>query len=236
MIKLINRLGQVRILPVTFSVSRIPLEVQVPTQSLYGLDGAVKTGKSTIPPRQLILQGTVITDNKQDTRQEVDSLLPFLMAAPLHLYRHHEDTRFLQVYPTGAPQEWLTWDTEVNLRVPLLALDPYWYGAKVEESLPAGTTTLEVEGTALAHPVITTIGSVETLTVKSLTNGYEIKIVGAGGAVEVDTLDYTVTVGAQSAIDLANDEWLLYGFELLPGTNQIQTNTPITMTYRPRWW
>jgi len=52
--------------------------------------------------------------------------------------------------------------------------------------------------------------------------------------VEVDTLDYTVTVGAQPALGLANDEWILHGYRLLPGENQIQANTPITVRYRPR--
>lgn len=236
MIKLVNRLGAQKVLPVTFSLTQIPLDIQVPYQPLYGRHGAVKTGKSTMQPRQFTLQGTIINRSKADTRQEVDSLLPFLMAAPLHLYRHHEDTRFLQVYPTGAPQEWLTWDTEVSLRVPMIALAPYWYGAEVEESLSAGTTAIEVAGTAATHPIITTIGSVITLAVRNLTNGDEIEITGASGAVEVDTLDYTVTVGAQPALGLANDEWILHGYRLLPGENQIQANTPITVRYRPRWW
>jgi len=235
-IKLVNRLGAQKVLPVTFSLTQIPLDIQVPYQPLYGRHGAVQTGKATMSPRQFTIQGTIIHRSKANTRQELDALLSFLMQAPIEVYRHHEDTRFLRVYPTGAPQDWIDEGAELGLQLPMVALDPYWYGAEVEESLSAGTTAIEVAGTAATHPIITTIGSVITLAVRNLTNGDEIEITGASGAVEVDTLDYTVTVGAQPALGLANDEWILHGYRLLPGENQIQANTPITVRYRPRWW
>lgn len=235
MIKLINRRGAQKVLPVTFSLTQIPLDIQVPYQPLYGLDGAVKTGKSTMQPRQFTIQGTIIHRSKADTGQELDEFLPFLMESPIEVYRHHEDTRFLRAHPVGTPQDWLTGDTEVRLRVPMIALDPYWYGPEVTVQV-SGTQAVEVDGSAPAHPIITSIGSVASLIVANQTTGKEIAVTGAGAVIEVDTLDYVVNIGGQASLDKANDDWLLYGFELLPGANQITTNTPIMLTYSPRWW
>jgi len=49
-IKLTNALGAEKILPITMAFKRVPLEIIVPSQPLYGLDGEVRTGKSTLRP------------------------------------------------------------------------------------------------------------------------------------------------------------------------------------------
>ena len=221
MIKLTNRLGAQKVLPVTFSLTQIPLDIQVPYQPLYGRHGAVKTGKSTMQPRQFTLQGTIVHRNKAETRQELDELLPFLMEHPIEVYRHHEDTRFLRAHPVGAPQDWLMGDAEVRLRVPLIALDPYWYGPEVTVQV-SGTQTVEVDGSAPVSPFVRTTGSVAGLTLINRTASNEL-IVSGTGVIEVDNEDFTCRINGENRLDAVNPEWLILGFSLLPGENQIET-------------
>ena len=235
MIKLVNRLGAQKVLPVTFSLTQIPLDIQVPYQPLYGRHGAVQTGKATMSPRQFTIQGTIIHRSKANTRQELDALLPFLMEPPIEVYRHHEDTRHIRAYPLGGPQEWLTGDAELRLRVPMIALDPYWYGPEVTVQV-SGTQTIVVDGTAPTYPIIKTAGSVSSLSISNELTGHALTVSGATGVIEINNEQYTVTVDGESRLDLVNDDWLLAGFELVPGQNELMTTTPITLTYRPRWY
>ena len=234
MIKLVNRLGAQKVLPVTFSLTQIPLDIQVPYQPLYGRHGAVQTGKATMSPRQFAIQGTIIHRSKANTRQELDALLPFLMEPPLEVYRHHEDTRFLRAHPVGTPQDWLTGDAEVRLRVPMIALDPYWYGPEVTVQV-SGTQTVEVDGSAPVSPFVRTTGSVAGLTLINNTNSNEL-IVSGPGVIEVDNEDFTCRINGENRLDAVNPEWLILGFSLLPGSNQLETSATIEIVYRPRWY
>lgn len=234
MIKLVNRLGAQKVLPVTFSLTQIPLDIQVPYQPLYGRHGAVQTGKATMSPRQFAIQGTIIHRSKANTRQELDALLPFLIESPLEVYRHHEDTRFLRAHPVGTPQDWLTGDVEVRLRVPMIALDPYWYGPEVTVQV-SGTQTVDVDGSAPVAPLVRTLTSAEGLTLLNATTGDELIVTGSG-VIEVDNEDFTCRINGENRLDAVNPEWLILGFRLLPGENQIETNRAIEMVYRPRWY
>ena len=235
MIKLTNALGAEKILPLTMSFKRVPFDIDVPSQPLYGRDGDVVTGKPTLRPRQFTLEGSIYHWDKGRIEQEFDALLSFLMKAPIEVYRHHRHDRFLCAWALGAPQDWLDGGAELALRIPMIALDPYWYGQEVTVQVD-GTQTITVEGTAPTYPLITTAGSVSNLTVSNLLTGKEFAVAGATGVIEVDNADHTVTVDGINRLDLVNEDWFLAGFDLLPGQNQITTNTPITLTYRPRWY
>ena len=235
MIKLTNALGAEKILPLTMSFKRVPLEIDVPSQPLYGLDGEVRTGKSTLRARQFALEGRIYYPDKERIRQEFDSILSFLMKPPIEVYRQHHHDRFLRAYPLGAPQDWIDLGAELDLRIPMIAHDPYWYGPEVEVTV-SGTQTITVDGTAPTYPLITTAGSVATLVVSNLQTNKEFTVTGASGVFEVDNAEHTVTVGGANRLDLITDDWVLRGWELLPGRNQITTNTPITLVYRPRWY
>ena len=117
----------------------------------------------------------------------------------------------------------------------MIAHDPYWYGQEVTVTV-SGTQTIEVAGTAPTYPLITTAGSVSNLTVSNLLTGKEFAVAGATGVIEVDNADHTVTVDGINRLDLVNEDWFLAGFDLLPGQNQITTNTLVTITYHPRWY
>jgi len=238
MIKLINALGAEKLLPETMIFKQVSLDLHLPFQQLYGRDGAVKTGKTTIPPRQFVLDGRIYyPGDKGRIERELDSILSFLMRPPIEVYRLHTHDRFLRAYPLGAPQDWIDLGIELGLRIPMIALDPYWYGPEVEVTV-SGTQTITVEGNAPTMPLITTTSSVSSLTVSNLLTGKGFAVSGATGVIEVDNDERnpSVVVGGVSRLDLISEPWLLNGFELLPGANQITTNTPITVTYRPRWY
>ena len=237
MIKLTNALGAEKILPLTMSFRRVPLEIDVPSQPLLGLDGDVVTGKQTLRPRQLILEGGIYHSNKKHIRQELDSILSFLMHPPIEVYRHHMHDRFLRARAQGASQDWIDQGAELGLRIPMIAHDPYWYGQEVEVTV-TGTQVIEVAGTAPSHPLITTASSVSSLVVSNALTGKEFAVSGATGVIGVDCdeRNLSVTVGGANRIDLIDDDWVLHSWALLPGENQITTNTPITLTYRPRWY
>ena len=234
MIKLINALGQEKTLPITMHWRRVPLEIEVPSQPLHGRDGEVVTGKPRRRPRAFTLEGSIYHPDKSQIEQEADALLAFLMQMPVKVYRQHHHDRYLMAYPQGAAQDWLDAGAELQLRIPMLALDPYWYGPKVEITL-SGTQTISVDGTEPSIPFIRTTGSASSLSVFNQTTGRQVVVSGAGGVIEVDSVNHVVTIDGEERLDLVNDEWVLYGFELMPGDNLISTSTQITMTYRPRW-
>lgn len=235
MIRLTNALGAEKVLPLTMSFRRVPLDIEVPSQPLYGRDGDVRTGKTTLRPRQFVLEGSIYYPNKERIRQELDSILSFLMRSPVEVYRQHCHDRFLRAYPLGAPQDWLDGGAELALRIPMIAHDPYWYGQEVTVQV-SGTQVLQVDGTAPTYPIIKTAGSVSSLSISNGLTGHALTVSGATGVIEINNEQYTVTVDGESRLDLVNDDWLLVGFELVPGQNEITTTAPITIAYRPRWY
>lgn len=236
MIKLTNALGAEKLLPETMIFKQVPFDLHLPFQQLYGRDGAVKTGKTTISPRQFVLDGRIYyPGDKGRIERELDSILSFLMHPPVEVYRLHTHDRFLRAYPLGAPQDWIDLGIELGLRIPMIALDPYWYGQEITVQVD-GTQAIEVDGTAPTYPLIKTTGSVSSLTVSNQLTGKEFVVAGATGVIEVDNADHIVTVDGINRLDLVNEDWFLAGFDLLPGQNQITTNTPITVAYRSRWY
>src|SRR5690554_2140791 len=120
MIKLVNAVGTEKVLAMTMALPRIPLDIDVPSQPLYGLDGDVQTGRATLRSRQFVLEGSVYYPSKGRIEQELDSLLSFLMKPPIEVYRHHRHNHFLRAVPVGAPQDWLGGGAELRLRVPMI--------------------------------------------------------------------------------------------------------------------
>ena len=232
--KLNNAFGQEKTLPIAMRWRRVPLEIEVPSQPLHGRDGEVVTGKPRRRPRAFTLEGSIYHPDKSQIEQEADALLAFLMQMPVKVYRQHYHDRYLLAYPQGAAQDWLDAGAELQLKIPMVALDPYWYGPEVELTL-SGTQTITVAGNAPAIPFIRTTGSASGLTVSNQTTGRQVVVSGASGVIGVDNVNHVVTIDGAERLDLVNDEWVLYGFELIPGDNLISTSTQITMTYRPRW-
>ena len=234
MIRITNAVGAEKILPLTMSFRRVPLEISVPSQPLYGLDGDVVTGRPTLRPRQFVLESGIYHRDKHKIEQDLDDLLTFLMHAPVDVYRQHWHNRFLRAHPLGAPQDWLDAGAELALRIPMIALDPYWYGDK--ETVPiSGTGTIYTYGTAPVYPIITTTGSAVNLEVTHGKTGKTIEVTGSG-VIEVDCADLKVTIDGVNSLDKINDEFKLNLWELLPGENVITTSHPIEVKFRHRYY
>ncbi len=234
MIKLVNATGAEKILPETIIFRTVPLTLNVPIQQLVGMDGGIQTGKTTIQPRQFQLEGRIYYPDKEKIGQVFDALLSFLMHPPIEVYRLNEHDRFLIAHPQGAPHSWIDLDKELELTIPMIALDPYWYGPEVTVQV-SGTQMVDVDGSAPVSPFVRTTGSVAGLTLINRTNGNELVVTGTG-VIEVDNADFTCRVNGENRLDAVNPEWLILGFRLLPGENQIETNRAIEIVYRPRWY
>jgi hypothetical protein len=234
MIKLINARGIERLLPETIILKQIPFGISIPYQRLVGRDGAVVTGKPTREPRQFALEGRIYYPEKERIEQELDALLSLLAHPPVKVYRLYTRARYLTAYPLGAPQDWIDKGAELGISIPMIALDPYWYGPAAEVGV-TGTNTVHVDCTAPVIPVISTVDSVSGLTVVNQTTGQQVTVSKAGRIV-VDNEHFTVLVDNEPALDAAGEDWVLYGFELAPGDNVITTNAPINIVYRHRWY
>lgn len=247
MIKLVNRMGAEWRLPPTILFKRVPFTVHVPHQTIAGGDGAVRTGKESVQPRQFVLEGRIYyPGRKARIRQELDGLLPFLMQPPIEVHQHG---RFLRAHPLGAPQEWIDEGAELGLQLPMVALDPYWYGAEVTLTETSATAwEVEVDGTAPTPPVvrIEVTASGTDLLLTNSTNGRTLVVEGpylAGDVVTVYTATYEATLTradeTMPIVDALGDEFVLAGFELEPDTNVLTYTGPaadVTLTYRPRWY
>ena len=234
MVRLKNALGAELILPPTIHMPRTSFDVRVPTQRLVGADGAVVTNKPTVAEKTETLEGRLYyRGDKEKVRQEADRLLAFLMHYPIEIYPPWADGRCFVGYPQGMPQHWIDKGIELDLKVPFLVLDPYWYKEKVELTL-SGTQYIEVEGNTPVIPFIETTSTVPSLAVTS--GDYEISITGASGKIEIDSVNFEVKVDGENRIDLANDSWKAFGFALFPGENLISSNVEIKLSFRPRWF
>lgn len=233
MIKLVNRLGTDKELPLTMALTDVPLDRTVPTAALTGAHGSVRVGPATLQARQITLEGSLYYSDGT-MQAKLDALLAFLMESPLEVYRHTTDTRCLIAHLAGAPQRWID-ETEVGLSIALIAPDPHWYGAEVTVGV-TGTQSITVAGSAPTYPIITTVGSAAGLTVSNAATSHSIIVSGVTGVISIDTNRYTCTVGGVPRLDVVNEAWLTGGFELVPGTNAITTNAPISVKYRPRWY
>lgn len=247
MIKLVNKVGAQWRLPPTVLFKRVPFTVIVPHQAIPGGDGAVKTGRATVQPRQFVLEGRIYYPGRKDRiRQELDGLLPFLMQPPIEVHHHG---RFLRAHPLGAPQDWIDEGAELGLQLPMVALDPYWYGAEVVVTeTDADEWAVEVDGSAGALPVIRIefAASGSDAIIRNDENGLYVHVVGPfseGDVVTIDTAAFTATIqngGLESPIiDRLGDEFVAHGFELVPGSNALQYTGPtadVMITYRPRWY
>lgn len=234
MIKLINARGTERLLPETIILKQIPFGIFLPYQRLVGRDGAVATGRPTCEPRQFALEGRIYYPEKERIEQELDALLSLLAYPPIKVYRLYTKARYLIAFPLGAPQDWIDKGAELGISIPMIALDPYWYGPAAEVGV-TGTNTVYVDCTAPVIPVISTVHSVSALMVVNQTTGQQISVSKAGRIV-VDNEHFTVLVNNEPALDAASEDWILYGFELVPGDNVITTNVPINIVYRHRWY
>lgn len=249
MIRLANKLGATLNLPSTISFRQVPLVMSVPTAPNAHGDGSVVVGRCRVEPRQFTLSGSIYYPDRQQIRDFADALLQFLQHPPIEVYKWAApDSRRLYAYPLGAAQDWMDAGAELVVNIPMVAPDPYWYGNETVSHRPAsGAWTVDVDGTAPTHPVMTVhvTGSSSSAIVVSGPGGV-LQVAGpwqSGDVLHVDTEAFTATLtrgGTTSpAVDRLSNEFVADGFELLPGANTLTytgPNASVSVTYRPRWY
>lgn len=255
MIRLINAAGAMLDLPDTISWRSVPLGVTVPQLVLAGRPGAAHPGEDVVNARSFELRGSIYHPDPAQIRTMYDTLAAFLQQSPHQVYQHHTDTRFLVARWAGAPQDWIDARRELQLRIPMVALDPYWYDEErtSEETITASPHewTVESIGSVEACPVVRFefgaacsdpwIEHVETGQAVGLSGVLE-----SGDALVFDGLRYTATLiraGLEEPVlDRAIERWLRGGFALQPGTNTLRflasgetIDVTARLTWRPRW-
>lgn len=241
MIRLANRLGATLTLPVTISWRRVPLSIEVPTLVNAGGHGSVVVGRSRIEARQFTLSGSIYYPNRQAVREAVDNLLQFLQHPPIEVFKWPDDERRLYAWPQGAPQDWMDAGAELVIDIPMIAPDPYWYGTEV--SVSAGST-INVSGNAPTPPLVTIQFNASGSGVRLMHNGTgrAIQLAGSfssGSVLVINTARCHATLNGEPVNDRLSDEFIAYGFELVPGANALTYTGPsasVTVTYRPRWY
>src|SRR5690606_1198999 len=155
MIQLRNRLGATITLPATISWRRVPFAIRVPVVDNAHGDGSIVIGRHRLEARQFRLSGSIYYPSRERIRQEADTILSFLQHRPIEVFRWPGSERRLYAYPQGMSQDWLDVGAELVVDIPMLAPDPYWYGA--EETITeasAAAWQVEVDGTAPTPPVV----------------------------------------------------------------------------------
>jgi len=256
--KLINSIGAEKTLHIGLSLRNIPYSRTIPSVSVQ--NRSVITGQPSIQARRISINGSIYYSDRDDIITEFDSIMPFLSYEPICVYQQNTDERHLKAYVEGVPQVWIDGRRELQLRITMIALDPLFYGNEGEdEQENAGNNhrfNLNTGGTAPNYPVfeITVNSPTSYVTItqenteKSILIDTDVDIYDyndsdfafqEGDIITIDTYNYTVKLNGVNRLDLADDEWLVYGFELYD-ENPLRINTDgnidIKTTYRPRWY
>src|SRR5690606_28798063 len=83
-----------------------------------------------------------------------------------------------------------------------------------------------VDGTAPTHPLVTLVvrSDFSDPIITVVTTGKSIRLTGAdspGDVIEIDTARYIVRRNGVEEMSLAHEDWLIGGFALYPGSNQL---------------
>lgn len=251
MIYLTNSVGASLTLPLTMGWTDVNLTKNVPIENLT-LGGGVLAGNQALKPRTFTLSGSLYYGTVDLNHAAYDEIKQFLQHAPVEVCRY--DNRYIKAYPTQFDMKGLDLDIELETKISFIAPDPLFYGTHVEfndQDIATSTLlTLPNDGSINAKPTIhieITSGSIEDISISG--NGFLIEIDGifeADDEITIDCKDFTVMEKELygdwvSIITLVGDDFLVYGFELIPESNYVTidgTGTytmDITIEYRHTW-
>jgi len=251
MIELTNALDATLILPLTMTWDVVPLAKNVQVEKLTR-GGGIVAGFQALQPRNFTVYGSLYYADVDLNHAAYDAIKKFLQQTPIEVNRY--DDRNIIAYPTNFKMKGLDQDIELEVSIGFIAPDPFFYGEELihEELVISDATPFAVanDGTANAKPVIhieITSGSLTDLTISA--NGFLIEIDGifeADDEILIDCKNFTVQAKKQygeyvSIITLVGDDFLVYGFELIPEENSVTiTATGVytldaTLTYRNVW-
>lgn len=248
---LINSKGGTLNLPFTMSWTSVPMSYNIPVSKLDN-GRSVRAGKVTPNPMSFTVKGNLYEGGstynlvKQNNRAKVDEIKAFLLHQPVEVEKF-EGRRIIS-YVQSYNEEWMDDSQEVELSIGFLAIDPYVYGEPasfiIHNVSPDRYTTLVLGGSMKVSPVITmTLVSGTPTKVTISTGGYKLEAtitLVAGVPLVVDCTKMVAIMNGVSVIGAMGDEFLIYGFELVPGDNPLEIQTvggavDILVEWRPRW-
>ena len=251
MIELTNALGAELTLQLTIGWDVVPLNKSVQVEKLTR-GGGVVAGFQALQPRSFTVWGSLYYGTAALNHAAYDEIKEFLQQTPIEVNRYSD--RNIIAYPTNIKMKGLDLDDELEVSIGFIAPDPYFYGEELiheELDLSDGTVfAVANDGTANAKPVIhidVTSGTFTDLTITG--NGFTIEIDGifeADDEILIDCKNFTVQAKEQygeyvSIITLVGDDFLVYGFELIPESNSVTITATgtytldATITYRNVW-
>lgn len=248
MIQLWNALGAQLDLPIGISWRDIDRRMTVPWERVDG-PGAVQTRDSTMEPRRFELRGSIWYPDHAQVEDKRDEILAFLRRPPIEIARYQGADRTIRATPTGVPERWLDLRTELALRIPFIALDPYFYGPLYNETEEITSTphtwTIPAAGNESVEPVVTFLiegGAAEDIELSNGEQSIELEGEWADGTeIVVDNAQYLIAADDLPAMEHATEDWLLNGFAVGPDDTQLVfaadslTTVKVTTRYHPRW-
>lgn len=198
-------------------------------QVVQGGLGAALTRRTPQPLRGSI-QGSYRGADYAAAQAQLDALLAFLHFQPIELRLFGATGRYLRVVTEGLSDVDTRQGRLTQFRVPLMALDPLWLGAAGSDGPRSvtGTSTFNItNGGNAPTPVLLTVTatSANRPKVENLTTGQEAELllsVTTGNTWVLDGELHSVKRNGVASNDAAGNAFLVGGFELAPGVNQIR--------------
>ena len=255
-VKLINNEGQQLDLPFTLSWTDTNTTKEVPIIERATGDGASRAGKERVVSREFTISGPIYKYPRRDIRDKLDEIIEFMRFTPVRVYQQDYDERFIYAFPQGDSRSWTDNRKELDLDIPFIAPDPYFYsGTHIQNNIVVLNTdndferiiSIETDGTVVSFPKIEleiTEGSSSTLEIYNLSTGSFINFdreLTADDTVVIESDQPIVQINEENALNDINDEFLLHGFFLESEENNIEftSETEIKfdskITYRSRW-
>ncbi len=217
-------------------------------QVVQGGLGAVLTRRTHLPMRGSI-QGRYRGADYAAAQAQLDALLAFLHYQPIELRLFGATGRYLRVVTEGLSDIDTRQGRLAEFRVPLMALDPLWLGAAGSDGPRSvtGTSTFNVTnaGNAPAPVLLTmTATSANRPKVENLTTGQEAELlltVTTGNTWVMDGQLHSVQRNMVASNDAAGNAFLVGGFELAPGVNEIRATRQsgsfsLSLGWVTRWY
>lgn len=217
-------------------------------QVVTGGNGSTITRNTRAPARGTI-EGVLRGKNYAAAQSELDSLLAFLHHAPIRVRLHGETGKYLLVYPESVSDAGSDQGRLPTIRVPLIAPDSLWVGVAASDGPRniSDTTLFEVTNAGNAPTTVTlTLTGASALRpkIENLTTGQSAELllsVSTGNTWVLDGQAHGVTVNGAPANDAASNAYLVGGFSLAPGINEIRASRQsgafmLSMGWVERWY
>lgn len=217
-------------------------------QVVTGGNGSTPTRNARAPARGT-LEGVLHGKNYAAAQAALDDLLAFLHHTPIRVRLHGETGRYLEVHPEGVSDAGSSQGRLPSIRVPLIATDPLWVGDAASDGPRSisSATLFEVTNAGNAPTAVKlTLTGTSALRpkIENLTTGQSAELllsVSTGNTWVFDGKAHGLTVNDDPANDAASNAFLVGGFSLAPGVNEVRAERQsgafmLSLEWVERWY